>query len=131
MNENLEKEIKSTASSIAQNSVPTTQSTSAALSVIDEISDRNRRKNNLIMYNYSEGADLSADKESFISLCSTVFDLNVEVGKVLRLGRGLEEKHRPLLVRLTSECDKHAILYLKPPASDSMTSIRGCSFPKI
>ena len=110
MNENLEKEIKSTASSIAQYSVPTTQSTSAALSVIDEISDRNRLKNNLIMYNYPEGADLSVDKESFISLCSTVFDLNVEVDKVLRLGRRLEEKHRPLLVRLTSECDKHAIL---------------------
>ena len=115
MNENLEKEIKSTtASSIAQSSVPNTQSTSAALSVIDEISDRNRRKNNLIMYNYPEGADLSADKESFISLCSTVFDLNVEVDKVLRLGRRLEEKHRPLLVRLTSECDKHAILSQTP-----------------
>ena len=113
MNENLEKEIKSTASSISQSSVPTTQSTSAPLSVIDEISDQNRRKN-LKMYNYPEGADLSADKESFISLCSTVFDLNVEVNKVLRLGRILEEKHRPLLVRLTSEYDKHAVLSQVP-----------------
>ena len=112
MNENLEKEIKSTASSIAQSSIPTTQSTSAALSVIDEISNQNCRKNNLIMYNYPEGADLSADKESFISL--TVFDLNVEVDKVLHLGRRLEEKHRPLLVRLTSECDKHTVLSQAP-----------------
>ena len=65
------------------------------------------------MYTYPEGVDLSADKELFISLCSTVFDLNVEVDKVFHLGRRLEEKHRPLFVRLTSECDKHAIL--SPP----------------
>ena len=128
MNENLEKEIKSTASSIA---VPTTQSTSAALSVIDKISNQTCRKNNLIMYNHPEGADLSADKESFISLCSTAFDLNVEVDKVLHLGRRLEEKHRPLLVRLTSECDKHTVLSQPPPTSDSTNSIRGCSFSMI
>ena len=114
MNENLHQVIKSTASSIAQSSVPVTQSTSAALSVIDEISDRNRRKNNLIMYNYPEGADLSADKESFTSLCLSLFNLNVEVDKVLRLGRRLEGKHRPLLIRLNSEGDKHAILSQAP-----------------
>ena len=109
MNKNLQQEIKSTASTFVQSSVPTTQSTSATLSVIDEISDRNRRKNNVLMYNYPEGADLSADKESFF-LCSSVFDINVEVDKVLRLGRRLEGKHRPLLIKLRSESDKLAIL---------------------
>ena len=89
MNKNLQQEIKSTASTFVQSSVPTTQSTSATLSVIDEISDRNRRKNNVLMYNYPEG-------ESFIFLCSLVFDINVEVDNVLRLGRRLEGKHRPL-----------------------------------
>ena len=91
MNENLQQEIKSTASSITQSSSPATQSTSAALSIIDEISDRNRRMNSLIMCNYSEGADLSADKDFFTFLCLSVLNLNVEVDKVLCLGRGLEE----------------------------------------
>ena len=59
--------------SIAQCSAPVTQSTSAALSVTDEISDRNCRKKNLIMYNYTEGSDLSADKEPFTTLCLSVF----------------------------------------------------------
>jgi len=62
------------------------------------------------MYNYPEGADLSAEKESFIFLCSSVFGINVEVDKVLRLGRRLEGKHRPLLIKLRSESDKLAIL---------------------
>jgi len=63
------------------------------------------------MYNCPIGADLSADKESFISLCSSVFDINVEVDKVLRLGRRLERKHRPLLIKLHS---KLAILSQAP-----------------
>jgi len=84
------------------------------LNVIDEISDQNRRKNNLLIYNYPEGADLSTDKESFISLCSSVFDISVEVDKVLRLGRRLEGKHRPLLIKLHSESDKFAILTQAP-----------------
>ena len=109
MNENLEKEIKSTASSIAQSSVPTTQSTTAAWSVIDEISNRSR-KNNLIMLKEL----IYQLIKNHLFLCSTVFDLNVEVDKVLRLGRRLEEKHRPLLVRLTSECDKYAVLFQAP-----------------
>ena len=49
MNENLQKELKSTDSSITQSSVPTAQSTSAAWSVIDKISNRDSCKNNLIM----------------------------------------------------------------------------------
>jgi len=67
-----------------------------------------------MMYNYPEGSDLPADKESFVSLCSTVFDINMEIDKVLRLGRRLEGKHRPLLIRLNSESDKHTILSQAP-----------------
>ena len=112
VNESLQKEIKSKTSSFAQSSAP--QSTSAALSVIDEISDRNHRKNNLILHNCPEGADLSADKELFTTLCSTAFDLSVGIDKVLRLGRRLEGKHRLLLVKLTSEGDKYDILSQAP-----------------
>jgi len=43
------------------------------------------------MYNYPEGADLSADNESFIFLCSSVFDINVEVKKSSNLVGDLKE----------------------------------------
>ena len=43
MNKYLQQEIKSTASIFVQSSLSTTQSISATLNVIDEISDRNRR----------------------------------------------------------------------------------------
>ena len=66
------------------------------------------------MYNYPEGADLSADKELFIFLCPSVFDFNVEVDKVLHLGRRLKGKHRPLLIKLRSESDKLAIFSQAP-----------------
>jgi len=61
MNENFQREIKSTTSSIVQICVPAAQSTSAILIVIDEISDQIRHKN-LILYNYPERADLTAEK---------------------------------------------------------------------
>ena len=66
------------------------------------------------MYNYPEGADLSADKESFIFLYSSIFDINAEVDKVLHLGRRLEGKHRPLLINLRSENDKLVIFSQAP-----------------
>ena len=43
------------------------------------------------MYNYPEGADLSAYKESFTSLCLSVFDIHVEVDKVPTLVGDLRE----------------------------------------
>ena len=76
------------------------------------------------MYNYPEGTDLSADKESFIFLCSSFFDINVEVDKVLCLGRRLEGKHRLLLIKLRSESDK-LTFFLKPPTLDFMNNTRG------
>ena len=67
------------------------------------------------MYDYPKGADLSVDKESFIFQCLFLsFDINVEVDKVLCLGRRLEGKHRPLLIKSHSESDKLAILSQAP-----------------
>ena len=58
----------------------------AAHSIIDELADRDRRKKNAIIYNLPEAKDRTADKNSFLTLCKTVFDLNVPVTRVVCLG---------------------------------------------
>ena len=54
--------------------------------------------------------DHTADKNSFLTLCKTVFDLNVPVTRVVCLGKRLENKHRPLLVCFEQEDDKSTVI---------------------
>ena len=82
----------------------------AAHSIIDELADRDRCKKNAIIYNLPEAKDHTADKNSFLTLCKTVFDLNVPVTRVVCLGKRLENKHRPLLVCFEQEDDKSTVI---------------------
>jgi len=70
---------------------------SSAQDIADELADRERRKNNLIVYNFPDSLD---DKKSFIDLCSLVFKLEVSVTSHRRLGRQMENKHKPLNLSL-------------------------------
>ena len=83
---------------------------SAAHSIIDELADRDRRKKNIIIYNLPEATDHAADKVSFLALCKTVFNLDVLVTRVIRLGKRQENKHRPLLVCFAHEDDKTTVI---------------------
>ena len=83
---------------------------SAAHSIIDELADRDRRKKNVIIYNMPEATDHAADKVSFLALCKTVFNLDVLVTRVIRLGKRQESKHRPLLVCFAHEDVKTTVI---------------------
>jgi len=83
---------------------------SATHSIIDELTDRDRRKRNVIIYNFPEAKDRTDDKNSFLTLCRTVFDLNAPVTQVLRLGKRFENKFRPLLVCFEEEDDKSNVI---------------------
>ena len=48
---------------------------SAALSIADELADRERRKNNIIVYSFPEASDHQSDKDSF-AVFATLF-LNI------------------------------------------------------
>ena len=52
---------------------------SATHSIIDELADRGRQKKNIIVYNLPEATDHAADKVSFLTICKTVFILDVLV----------------------------------------------------
>jgi len=86
-NEKLQKEIKSAALSVANmdRDVPSLSNTQRAglssndMDIIDEMADRDRRKNNIVVYNFAELADRNADMESFKALSNTVFKLHLHV----------------------------------------------------
>ena len=65
-----------------------------------------RRRCNLIVYNLPETSD---DKKHFTDICSTVFKLDADVVSLRRLGRQIENKHRPLLLSLEDVDDKEFI----------------------
>lgn len=72
---------------------------------VGEIADRERRKNNLIVYNLKETSPFNrvAEMDAFTNLCRSAFSLDVKITKVLQLGKKLDDKIRPLLIGLDSE----------------------------
>jgi len=99
-NNSLRNQINDTSELI--NSAPTSveSPTTTALSIADELADRERRKCNVIVYNLSESNNLSNDKAQFVELCKSAFDITIGITKVIRLGRKTDNKSRPLLVSM-------------------------------
>ena len=109
-NDNLKQQITTTSetitsASLQSHSVPRPPASSAQ-DIADELADRERRKSNLIVYNFSESSD---DKKHFIDLCNTVFKLDISVVSHRRLGKQAENKLRPLLLSLEDVDDKEFI----------------------
>ena len=107
-NNNLEKQIANTSEVINSAPIPAATTTSeppatAALSIADELADRERRKNNLIIYKLPESNNHSNDKTNVAKLCKTVFDIDIRITKSLQLGKKSEDKIRPLLICLNSQ----------------------------
>ena len=88
----------------AQN--PTTESSRSTIDIIDEMADRERRKQSIVVYNFTECADLKADTEAFKVLCTDVFKLDTNICIAIRLGPKNPNKHRPLLLILEDIEDK-------------------------
>ena len=75
-------------------------SSGGALDIVDEMSDRDCRKHNIVVYNLTEGNDCKTDIETFKALSSGVFKLDVNITKAIRLGQKITNKQRPLLLIL-------------------------------
>lgn len=98
-----------------QTDVPTKTSTavgSTALNVniIDELANRERRLKNLIIYNIPENSDYQTDKAKFLELSKMAFNLDLNITKVIHLGKRNGEKPRPLLVGLDNDATRTEIL---------------------
>ena len=79
---------------------------SAAHSIIDELTDRDRRKKNIIIYNLPEATDHAAVKVSFLALCKTVFNLDVLVTRVSYTFRKKTGKQAQTLTCVFCTCRK-------------------------
>ena len=102
-NNNLQMEIDTASESLSSSVesrpvLSTVLPSSAAMSIADELADRERRKNNIIVYNFPEASDHQSDKDSFADFCNSVFKHNGNVNRMLRLGKKVPNKHRPLLL---------------------------------
>lgn len=89
-NENLQMEINSVSeSSTASNQTNTVSSistplTTATLTILDELADRECRSKNLIVYNLAESSESHSDDSLLRELFSSVFKLNVVLTKPVR-----------------------------------------------
>ena len=72
----------------------------AALSIANKLADREKRKKNVIVYNFPEASDLETDRVSFLDLSTKVYTSDISVKKLVRLGKKSTGKHRLL-------CFKH------------------------
>jgi len=59
-----------------------------AMRIVDELSDRDKGKKNVIVYNLPESAQNSkSDSDSFSALCSSVYNCLFTITKLLHLGK--------------------------------------------
>jgi len=118
-NSDLQMEINNVSEVIENNNVTTQCSTrpplpppsiNATINILDELADRERRRKNLLIYNFKEPSENQTDKLRFQELCSVVFKMDISLTKTVRLGKRTEDKPRPLLVCLSDESEKAEIL---------------------
>ena len=103
---------------------------SVAVNIVQELEDKQRRKNNVLFFNIPE-SNASNSSEADINyaskLCKDTFNLDVQILKAFRLGNKVPNKHRPLLVQFENENAKSKILaksYLLKSTDDMTTSER-------
>ena len=70
------------------------------------MADREKRKYNIIVYNFPEASDNQSDKDLFADFCSSVSKHKGNINKILRLGKKVPNKHRPLLLGFEHYEDK-------------------------
>ena len=84
----------------------------SALSIIGKLANREKRRKNVIVYNFPEASDRKADIGSFLNMCKEVYNSDISVNKVVRLGKKFAEKQRSLivLISLKHDADKSLLL---------------------
>jgi len=94
---------------------PSEVSTAAtASSITDELSERERKKNNVIVYNLPEAPEQSSEEQFFADLCKRIVNVDLNIQKIFRIGCKDSNRIRPLLVCFTSEETKLAVLSSAP-----------------
>ena len=86
---------------------------SVAVNIVQELEDKQRRKNNVLFFNIPESNasnSLEANINYASKLCKDTFNLDVQILKAFRLGKKVPNKYRPLPVQFENENAKSKIL---------------------
>ena len=96
---------------------------SVAINVADELSERNKRKCNVVVHNLPEpsAATNESDTSCFADICRRELGLKIEITKSIRLGQKQNSKPRSLLIKLSSEALRNKVLSLAPKLRFSST----------
>jgi len=62
------------------------------------------------MYTLPEAKDREADRISALSLIKSVYNFDCQINRVVRLGKRIKDKHRPLLMCFEDMDDKAIVL---------------------
>ena len=96
---------------------PPQHETCTIIEVVDEYVEREKRKNNLVVFNIPESnqIDIKARSKNDISVFNEIVETvlkvqEVQVTKAIRLGKKNSEKPRPLLLSFAQETTKREIL---------------------
>ena len=81
-NDVLYSEVETASELVSPPIIQTESPASTFLTVAKELDDRERRKNNVIIYNLPKTSP-SQDEKWFVDLCKTVFDIGIKVTKIL------------------------------------------------
>ena len=95
----------------ATGNISSSQELSTATTIAEELAERERKKNNIIIYNFPED---TAERDKLLKMCKDSTDLDIKIHKLFRLGRKTDNKARPLLVALESEVEKLELLSRAP-----------------
>ena len=106
---------------------PVATSFDRALRAMEEMADRERRRNNVVIYNLKEGGNNEADKDSVSVLLNSILDCQLNVIKLFCLGPK-SHKDRPLLIGLECEESKTKVLAAAPKLRNSIHSIPECLY---
>ena len=120
----MKKQIEDSSSAISAAKVamekPIAQSIDPALRAMEEIADRERRRNNVVIYRYNlkEGGNYEADKDSVSVLLNSILDCQLNVIKLFCLGPK-SHKDRPLLIGFECKESKTKVLAAVPKLKSS------------
>jgi len=63
-----------------------------------ELSERERKKNNIIVYNFPEASEQSPEDQNFANLCKNIVKVDINIQKMFHIGRKDSNRIRPLIV---------------------------------
>ena len=108
----LQEEVNSFAKSVKDSSVPLCTADVGAnpvaahvsCTIVDELTEREKQKKNIVIYNLPDGKDRDEDKLSVLSLIES------QINRAICLGRRTENKQRPSLVCFELKEDENIVV---------------------